>query len=120
MLALRITTAQIPVIEELASEWTPTRFCRPLAEGPLVPCVAGASLSARACGDFGCCFRTHGAPACYEPNGGSRGSANQSVFGADPWADYLAVGAWGLFSETGREQFFKTIGIGTSSGAETA
>ena len=82
-------TAQVPPVEALASQWVPVRMCRPHAT-PLLPCDAGGDLDARTCGDFGCCAMPKGggpsgAPACYMPNGGSRGSANQTAFGADPW-----------------------------------
>ena len=82
-------TAQVPPVEALASQWVPVRMCRPHAS-PLLPCDAGGDLDARTCGDFGCCAMPKGggpsgAPACYMPNGGSRGSANQTAFGADPW-----------------------------------
>ena len=55
-----------------------------------VPCDAGGGLDARTCGDYGCCaapkeLQKAGAPICYMPNGQSRGSTNQSEFGADPW-----------------------------------
>lgn len=90
LLALEaVVRAQVPAIEELASAWTPTRFCRPLSKEPLVPCIAGAALAARACGDFGCCYSAGATPRCYEPNGGSATSGgppvatNSSAFGAD-------------------------------------
>ena len=82
--------AQVPPIEELASTWQPVVMCRPHAAAALQPCDAGGGLAARECGDFGCCALPHGLqsggePICYAPNGGSRGSANQTAFGADPW-----------------------------------
>ena len=82
--------AQVPPIERLASSWVPVKVCRPFASSaPLRPCDAGRALDARTCGDYGCCALPKGgpagAPACYAPNGGSRGSANQTAFGADPW-----------------------------------
>ena len=94
MLALLVLSstvrAQVPVIEQLASGWTPTRFCRPLSKEPLAPCIAGAALAPRACGDFGCCYSSAATPRCYEPNGGSATgggppvATNSSAFGADP------------------------------------
>eukprot|EP01052_Picozoa_sp_SAG31_P056331 SAG31_NODE_16069_length_724_cov_1.464000_1_plen_166_part_10 len=85
-----LVTAQVPAIEELGSLWQPVRMCRPLAAAPLEPCDAGGGLDARTCGDYGCCalpagLQKPGAPICYMPNGDSRGSTNQSAFGADPW-----------------------------------
>ena len=69
------------------------------AAAPRAACDAGGGLDARACGDYGCCalpkgLQQAGEPICYMPNGGSRGSANQSAFGADPWlSDGQAVAA---------------------------
>jgi hypothetical protein len=94
-----LAVAQVPAVEELASLWQPVRMCRPLAAAPLTPCDAGGDLDARTCGDYGCCavpaaLHKAGAPICYMPNGESRGSANQTAFGADPWLnDGQAVAA---------------------------